>query len=77
MKNNEHYTIIRKTYGLSDNYNVDLGKENDCFLFDTEKQAYKCLELMFENGSWFNDEQYGKVRYYVEKRQYNYICVEI
>jgi len=71
-----YYTIIRKTYGLSDNYNIDLGKQNDCFLFDIEREAYKCLELMFDNGLWINDIQYGKIRYYVEKRQYNYTYVE-
>lgn len=72
---NEYYTIIKTCYGLPESCNVDLGKEDDTFLFDTEKQACKCLELCFENGSWFNDEQYGKVRYYVEKRQYNYTWI--
>ena len=76
MKENEYYTIIMKQYGIPKYCNIDLGKEDNSFLFKSEKQAYNCLELCFENGSWFNDEKYGKVRHYIEKRQYNYTCIE-
>ena len=73
---NEYYTIIMKYYGLPDYCNIDLGKEQDCFLFDTEEEAIHCIAICFENGSWVNDMKYGKVRYYVEKRQYEYTCIE-
>lgn len=74
---NEYYTIIMKYYGLPDYCNIDLGKEEDCFLFDTEQEAKHCIELCFENGAWFNDLKYGKVRYYVEKKKYNYSWIEV
>jgi len=72
----EYYTIIMKYYRLPESCNVDLGKENDSFLFYTEKQASKCIELCFNNGEWFNDMKYGKVRYYIEKIQYEYTWKE-
>lgn len=64
-----YYTIIRKTYGLPDYLNTDLSEEEDCFCFDTEYKANKCLELLFDNGNWMNDERYGKIRYYVERKE--------
>ena len=64
-----YYTIIRKTYGLPDYLNTDLSEDEDCFSFDTEYEANKCLELLFDNGEWIHDERYGKVRYYVEKKE--------
>ena len=66
---NKYYTIIMKTYGLPDYFNKDLSEE-DCFIFDTEKEANKCLELIFNNGNWIDDIQYGKVRYYIEELTY-------
>ena len=59
------FTIVRKSIGLPDYLNTYLGKEDDCFLFETEYEAYKCLQLCFENGADINDERYGMVRYFV------------
>ena len=70
MENKYYYTIMIKTYGLPDYLDEDLSKEEDCFIFDTERKANKCLELIFNNGNWIDDIQYGKVRYYVEKVTY-------
>ena len=43
--------------------------ENDvCFAFDTEYEAKRSLRDMFENGGWMEDEKYGKVRHYVERK---------
>lgn len=64
-----YYTIIRKTYGLPDYLNVDLSEEEDCFCFNTEYEANKCLEVLFNNGEWMHDERYGKVRHYVERKE--------
>ena len=65
MKKN-YYTIIMKTYGLPDYFNKYLSEEEDSFIFNTEKEANDCLKLIFNNGNWIDDIQYGKVRYYVE-----------
>lgn len=67
MKSKYYYTIIMKTYGLPDYFNKDLSEEEDCFMFDTEREANECLKLIFNNGNWIDDIQYGKVRYYVER----------
>ena len=64
----EYYTIVRKYYGLPDYLNTDLSEKEDCFSFNTEHEANKCLRNVFENGEWMEDEKYGKVRYYVERR---------
>ena len=67
MENKYYYTIMMKTYGLPDYFNKDLSDEEDCFIFDTEREANECLKLIFNNGNWIDDIQYGKVRYYVER----------
>lgn len=67
MKSKYYYTIMMKTYGLPDYFNKDLSEEDDCFIFDTEREANECLKLIFNNGNWIDDIQYGKVRYYVER----------
>ena len=63
----KYYTIIMKIYGLPAYFNKDLSEDEDCFIFDTEKEANECLKLIFNNANWIYDEQYGKVRYYVEE----------
>ena len=63
-----YYTIIRKYYGFPDYISTDLSKVEDCFAFDTEYEANKCLKAIFANGEWMEDERHGKVRYYVERR---------
>ena len=65
MENKYYYTIMMKKYGLPDYFNKDLSEEDDCFIFDTEREANECLKLIFNNGNWIDDIQYGKVRYYV------------
>ena len=67
---NKYYTIMMKTHGLPDYFNKDISEDEDCFIFDTEKEANDCLKLIFNNGKWIDDEQYGKVRYYVEQVTY-------
>lgn len=64
----EYYVIVRKYYGLPDYLSTDLSKKEDCFTFDTEYEANKCLRDIFANGEWMKDEKHGKVRYYVERR---------
>ena len=64
----EYYTIVRKYYGLPDYLSTDLSEKEDCFCFNTEHEANKCLRDVFENGEWMEDEKYWKVRYYVERR---------
>ena len=70
--NDYYYTIIRKYEGLPDYLNTDLSEEDDCFCFDTEYEANKCLSLIFNNGNWMLDEKYGVVRYYGEQRKVNH-----
>ena len=70
------YTIVRKTIGLPDYLNTYLGKEEDCFIFETEYEAKECLQLCFENGALINDDRYGKVRYFVEEYEPKYIPME-
>ena len=65
----EYYTIVRKYYGLPDYLSTDLSEEEDCFIFDTEYEANKCLRDIFANGEWMEDEKYGKVRYYTVERR--------
>ena len=67
--NKEYYVIIRKYYGCPDYISTDLSKDTGDFAFDTEYEARQCLRIVFENGEWIEDEKYGKVRYYVEKRK--------
>ena len=68
MENKYYYTIMMKTYGLPDYLDNDLSEEEeDCFIFDTEREANECLKSIFNNGNWIDDIQYGKVRYYVER----------
>ena len=55
-------------HGLPDYLNTDLSKKEDCFAFDTEYEAKQCLRDIFENGEWMEDEKYGKVRHYVERK---------
>ena len=43
----EYYTIVRKYYGLPDYLSTDLSDEEDCFAFDTEYEANKCLRDVF------------------------------
>jgi len=57
------YTIYRK-YRWFD-YGEALGDSDECFVFNSEKDAEKCLRLCFHNGELFNDEKYGHCRYYV------------
>ena len=66
----EKWTVVRKYYGFSDNHNVYLGKNNDVFVFDTEEEATECINNIFKGGDWFEDERYGKVRYYAAKFNY-------
>ena len=64
------YDEIKK---LSKEYEViveDISEDEDCFIFDTEREANECLKLIFNNGCWIDDIQYGKVRYYVEQVTY-------
>ena len=63
------YTIVRKYYGIPDYLNDDLSEEYDCCIFDTEAEAAHCIKTCFNNGEWINDERYGKVRYYYERRK--------
>ena len=67
--NDYYYTIVRKYYGLPDYLNTDLSEEEDCFCFDIEYEANKCLAFIFNNGNWMHDEKYGLVRHYVEQRK--------
>lgn len=69
MENEYYYTIIRKYYGLPDYFNKDLSEEEDCFTFDTEQEANKCLELCFDRGNWMNDERHGKIRHFAALRK--------
>ena len=39
----EYYTIVRKYYGLPDYLNTNLSEKEDCFCFNTEHEANKCL----------------------------------
>jgi len=64
----EYYIIMRKYYGFSNYYDTDLSKKEDCFSFDTEYEANKCLRNIFNNGEWMEDEKHGKIRHYIEKR---------
>lgn len=64
----EYYVIIRRYYGIPDYCDTDLSKEEDCFAFDTEYEANKCLRDIFENGEWMEDMKHGKIRHYVKKR---------
>lgn len=66
--NKEYYVIMRKCYGFPDYLNTDMSDEEECFSFNTENKANKCLRDIFKNGEWMEDEKYGKVRYYVERR---------
>ena len=68
-KNDFYYTIIRKYYGLPDYLNSDLSEEEECFIFETEKEACRCIDLIFEHGYWMHDERYGKIRHYVERKK--------
>ena len=52
MKYKYYYTIMMKTYGLPDYFNKDLSEEEDCFIFDTERESNECLKLIFNN--WKN-----------------------
>ena len=70
-ENDYFYTIMRTYYGLPDYFDTALSKEEDCFCFDTEEEAETCLKLIFDNGEWMEDMRYGKVRYYVTRRQEN------
>lgn len=66
--NKEYYTIVRKYYGLPDYLSTDMLDEDECFCFNTEHEANKCLYAIFKGGELMQDEKYGKVRYYVERR---------
>lgn len=63
------YRIVRYSYGYTHNMDND---EDGIFLFETEREAYKCLELCFNNGEYFDDEQYGRIKYYVESFNHEY-----
>ena len=67
MENKYYYTIMMKTYGIPDYLDNDLSEEEDCFIFDTEREANECLKSIFNNGNWIDDVQYCKVRYYVKR----------
>ena len=66
MKDTYYYTIFMKRIGFPHN-DIDLSEEEDCFIFDTEQEANVCLKLIFNNGEVIDDEQYGRVRYYVQR----------
>ena len=66
MKDKYYYTIFRQSIGFPHDP-IDLSDEEECFAFDTEQEANECLKLIFDNGNWIDDIQYGKVRYYVER----------
>ena len=53
MKSKYYYTIMMKTYGLPDYFNKDLSEEDDCFIFDTEREANECLKSIFNNEQKF------------------------
>jgi len=61
------YTIVRHRIGMPDYLDTYLGDQGECFLFETEYEAYRCLQHCFENGADINDERYGMVRYFVTK----------
>lgn len=63
-----YYTIIRKFYRAPSYINMDLSEEDNSFCFDSESEANHCLNLIFNNGEWMQDEKFGKVRHYVDKR---------
>ena len=52
----EYYTIIRKYYGFPDCFDIDLSEKEDCFTFETEDEAKKCLRDIFANGEWMEDQ---------------------
>lgn len=64
MEEKYYYTIFRKAIGFPHDP-IDLSDEEECFAFDTEQEANECLKLIFDNGEIIDDEQYGRVRYYV------------
>ena len=64
-----YYTIVRKYYGLPDYLNTDLSEVEECFIFDTEAEAEHCINLIFNNGEWMQDERHGKIRHYAERRE--------
>ena len=47
----EYYTIVRKYYGLPDYLSTDLSEKEDCFCFNTEYEANKCLRDIFVSGN--------------------------
>lgn len=40
------FTVYEHTIGMPDYLDRDLGKEDDCFLFETQKEAERCSEIM-------------------------------
>ena len=46
MEDKYYYTIMMKTYGLPDYFNKDLSEEEDCFIFESEREANECLKLL-------------------------------
>ena len=64
----EYYTIIRKYYGFPDCFDIDLSDKEDCFTFETEDEAKKCLRDIFVNGEWMEDQRYGKIKYCIERK---------
>ena len=47
--------FVRKYYGFPNYLNTDLSEKEDCFCFNTEHEANKCLRDVFENGEWMED----------------------
>lgn len=54
------YTIFEHTIGTPDHIDRDLGKKDDCFLFDDEKEARRCADVMNESN---NEYRYYAWRY--------------
>ena len=46
---NCYYTIFEKSYP----HDIDLSEEENCFIFDTEEQAKKCLNDIFNDKDYY------------------------
>ena len=53
---NCYYTIFEKSYP----HDIDLSEEENCFIFDTEEQAKKCLNDIFNDKDYYIGKTKGK-----------------
>ena len=53
---NYYYTIFRKDYP----HDIDLSEEEECFIFDTEKQAIECIKSIFNDKEYYVGKTKGK-----------------